>query len=85
MYKKKVWPYGLLRSNNVSQSLLSSADVIGALTLCLLVSSDNPLQTVCIQNVQPDLDPNCLTLMVFLKEFLILNKINRPQKSMQNY
>ena len=22
------------------------------------------------QNVRPDLDPNCLTLMVFLKEFI---------------
>ena len=25
--------------------------------------------TKCQQNVRPDLDPNCLTLMVFLKDF----------------
>ena len=40
------------------------------LTLCLLVSSSNSLDPVQTrQNVGPDLDPNCLTLMVFLKEF----------------
>ena len=41
------------------------------------------------QNVGPDLDPNCLTLMVFLKEFFetvdFEKKISRRQKSMQNY
>ena len=41
------------------------------------------------QNVGPDLDPNCLTLWwyswkIFLKK-LILKKIHRQQKSMQNY
>ena len=33
------------------------------------------------QNVLPDLDPYCLTLMVFSKEFF--QKISRRQKSMQ--
>ena len=35
------------------------------------------------QNVRPDLDPNCLTLMVFLKEFfekVILKKNPQPTK-----
>ena len=41
------------------------------------------------QNVEPDLDPNCLTLMVYLKDFFLekvnFKKKNRRQKSMQNY
>ena len=36
------------------------------------------------QNVGPDLDPNCLTLIVFVKEFflkkLICNKTSKQQK-----
>ena len=59
------------------------------LTLCLLVSpADNLLQTDWIQiNVGPDLDPICLTLMVFLKEFfkklILKKKISRQQKSIK--
>ena len=40
------------------------------------------------QNVGPDLDPNCLTLMEFPKEFfekVDFEKIGRRQKGMQNY
>ena len=42
------------------------------LTLCLLVLSADNLN-ICNQfagqNARPDLGPNCLTLIVFLKEF----------------
>ena len=62
-------------------------------TLCLLVSS---AENLCKQfgsgsgptNVGPDLDPNCLTLMVFLKEIsekLIAKKICRRQMSTKNH
>ena len=34
-------------------------------------------------NVGPDLDPNCLTLTVFLKEFF--EKVEFEKKSMKNY
>ena len=40
------------------------------------------------QNVGPDLDPNCLTLMVFMQEFfekVNLKKNPQTKKSMQNY
>ena len=38
------------------------------------------------QNVGPDLDPNCLTLMVFLKEFFITLTANSldPDQAKQN-
>ena len=41
-----------------------------------------------LQNIGPDLDPNCLTLMVFLKEFF--EKVDfkgnhQTTKSIQNY
>ena len=57
---------------------MSSAD-----NLCKQLDPDQARQ-----NVGPDSDPNCLTLMVFLKDFfekVILKKIHRQQKSMQNY
>ena len=44
--------------------------IIIVVTCCLLITfanSSDPDQAR--QNVGPDLDPNCLTLMVFLKEF----------------
>ena len=37
------------------------------------------------QNVSTDMDPNCLTLIVFLKLFLkklILNKVSRKQQNL---
>ena len=41
------------------------------------------------QHIGPDLDPNCLTLMVFLKEIIekvdFEKKISKRQKGMQNY
>ena len=40
------------------------------------------------QNVRSDLDPNCLTLMVFLKEFfkkVDFEKDKQKTKSMQNF
>ena len=49
----------------------------GYLTLCLLVATCHILTTFVNsldidqdqQNVGPDLDPNCLTLIAFLKDF----------------
>ena len=38
--------------------------------------------------VRPELDPNCLTLLVFLQEFFEKNDLEKNgsrQKSMQNY
>ena len=60
------------------------------LTLCLLVLSANSLNPDhAQQNTDPDLDPNCLTLMVFLNVFLKKlikkNKLADDNKSMQNY
>ena len=41
-----------------------------SLIICLLVTFTNSLDPdKARQNVGPDLGPNCLTLMVFLKEF----------------
>ena len=40
------------------------------------------------QNVGPDMDPNCLTLMVFLKEFFEKDdfvKIQHATKHLKNY
>ena len=56
------------------------------LTLYLLVSSANnfanssdPNQAQ--QNVGPDLDPKCLTLMVFLKDFFSKNLILKKKSA----
>ena len=61
----------------------SQVGIVIYLILCLLVPSADNLQTVWTQikpdilscliwvhNVGPDLDPNYLTLIIFLKEFL---------------
>ena len=50
----------------------------------LLVSSADNLCKQFGQDVGPDLDPNCLTMMVFLKEFfekVAFEKISRRQKA----
>ena len=50
----------------------------------LLITFANSLDPdLALQNVQPDLDPICLTLIVFLKEFfekVDFEKISRQQK-----
>ena len=55
---------------------------------CLLINFANSLdQDQARQNVRPDLDPNCLTLKVVLKEFFEkddFEQICNRQKSMQN-
>ena len=37
------------------------------------------------QNVHPDLDPNRLTLIVFLKEFLEIGHLKKMSKSMKKH
>ena len=56
---------------------------------CLLITFANSLNpNQAQQNVGPDLGPNCLTLMVILKNFLkksILKKIRGQINSIKNY
>ena len=56
---------------------------------CLLITFANSLDPDQVrQNVGPDLDPNCLTLMVFLKEFfekINFEKNRQTTQKMQNY
>ena len=60
------------------------------LLVSLLITFANSLDPdQARQNVGPDLDPNCLTLMVFLKEFFekddFEKKYQQMSKHMKNY
>ena len=48
---------------------------------CLLITFANSLdQNQAWQNIGPDLDPNCFSLMVFLKEKVDFDKIQQTKK-----
>ena len=94
-----IWFRRYLKNSTIRFNILfNSCDLeievngIKSLTLCLLVSSATFANTLdpdqAQQNVEPGLDPNCSTLMVFLKEFfekVDFENMSRRQKSMQNY
>ena len=67
-----------------------------SLTLCMLVTTFSSADYICKQfgprsgltKVVPHLDPNCLTLMVFLKDFFwkcLLQKKSANDKNIPNY
>ena len=82
---KQILIYGpRLRTCRLINSFPASGDFC-----CLLTTFANSLDPDQARHVGPDLDPNCLIVMVFLKVFFLekgnFEKSSRRQKACKNY